>query len=111
MKCLALLAALALSSSVAAAEPTAPPKTIDRTMIVAAVNAVKPEADACGTKGLGTGIVKITVRVMPSGNTESVTIKEAKNKPLGACVLAAFKKISFPATQEGGSFAYPFVFR
>ena len=113
MKCFMLLGVLALTTSYAAAEPALPqdpPKGVDRAMIQAAVSAVKPEADACGRKLRATGLVKVTTKIMPSGNLESVEIKVAANKRLGACVVAAFKKMQFPETVDGGGFTYPLVF-
>lgn len=98
---------IALSSLALADSPAA---GLDRATIEKAIAAVKPEATACGTKFSAKGHVKIHVVVAPSGALDSVTVALTPDRDLGDCVLAAMKKLTFPATQQGGSSSYPFVF-
>ena len=87
-----------------------PPVALDRAMISAGMTAVRPSVDACRSRSPAKGIVKVKVQVDGAGGVRSVEIVAAPDPVLGACVAAAVHKAPFAATQQGGSFSYPFVF-
>ena len=64
----------------------------------------------CGEKSSVKGTVKIAVEVSAEGNVTGASVAETPDAALGACVVAAVKKATFPTTQNGGSFRYPFKF-
>lgn len=72
---------------------------------------VRGRVASCGDKNPGKGQVKVSVKVGGNGKVSSVSVKESPNAALGSCVSSAVKGASFPKTQNGGSFSYPFVFR
>jgi TonB family protein len=79
-------------------------------MISSAMAAVKPRATACGDKSSAKGVVKVHVKVGANGGIVDVSVAESPDAGLGACVVAAVRKASFPKTKAGGSFKYPFPF-
>ncbi len=83
---------------------------LDRQMISAGVAAIRDRILACHGSSSATGVVKIRVRVEPSGRVNEVVVATSPDPALGACVQAAVRDARFPATQSGGSFSYPFVF-
>ncbi|HUJ59090.1 MAG TPA: hypothetical protein VLX92_11380 [Kofleriaceae bacterium] len=90
-----------------------PPKPLpdfDRDMISTGIAAVRDQARACSKRSSATGIVKVHVRVDPSGHVASVFVAQTPDDALGACVEAVVRKAHFPATAAGGSFSYPFPF-
>ncbi len=86
------------------------PDTLDRDMISGGVAKVKARVMACGDKSPAKGQVKVHVKVAGSGAVSSVSVSATPDPALGNCVAAAMQKASFPKTQNGGSFGYPFVF-
>ena len=83
---------------------------LDRSIISSAIGAVKGRAMACGDKSSAKGMVKVHVKVDPSGHISSVSVSQTPDPALGACVAAAVGRASFPKTSNGGSFSYPFPF-
>ena len=83
---------------------------LDRSMIVAAVDPMKPQVKACGAKTAATGTVQVRLKVSPDGRVASATVKSAPDPALGACVASAIAKAVFPRTDLGGTFTYPFTF-
>jgi len=88
-----------------------PLELADRASIKAGIAAVRDRVAACGKQYPGSGRVTVNVSVSPKGNTAEVTVRSASNAELGKCVADAVRKATFRATQKGGSFSYPFVFR
>ena len=86
------------------------PEELTRDMISSAIAAVKGRAMACGGRSSAKGLVKVHVRVGGDGRISSVSVSQTPDPSLGACVAAAVQRASFPKTQRGGSFAYPFPF-
>ena len=86
------------------------PDTLDRDMISGGVSKVKARVMACGDKSPAKGQVKVHVKVSGGGAVTSVSVSATPDAALGNCVAAAMQKASFPKTQNGGSFGYPFVF-
>ncbi len=86
------------------------PEKLDKLMVQEGLAAVKPAVIACGERIAVRGIVKIQVKVSPSGKILSAAVASAPDPELGTCVTAAVKLAKFPETDEGGAFAYPFVF-
>jgi hypothetical protein len=84
------------------------PESLDRAAISSGIAAVKSQVAACG--GSSKGIVKLHVRVAPVGKVTNIDVAATPDGALGACVAAAVQKAVFRATQQGGSFSYPFVF-
>jgi predicted Zn finger-like uncharacterized protein len=94
--------------------PSAPksdlPDTLDRDMISGGVAKVKARVMACGDKSSAKGTVKVHVKVTGAGTVSDVSVSSSPDDALGSCVKAAMSRASFPKTQSGGSFGYPFVF-
>jgi hypothetical protein len=89
--------------------PDTAPDAIDRTIIQNTIGTVKPAITACGEKSKARGVVKATVKVASDGTT-SVTVTQTPDEVLGGCVRRVMERAKFPATRNGGSFSYPFVF-
>jgi hypothetical protein len=87
------------------------PDGLDRTMISEGVAKVKARVMGCGEKSPAKGTVKVAVKVGPDGHVTSATPRDpVPDAGLASCVASAMQKATFPKTQSGGSFAYPFVF-
>jgi TonB family protein len=86
------------------------PESLDRPMISNGIATVKGRVMSCGDKLSAKGQVKVRVKVRPDGTVDNVTVISAPDDALGACVATQIKKATFRKTQNGGSFAYPFVF-
>lgn len=84
--------------------------SLDRAKISDAIAKVKPKIAACGEKFPAKGVVKLAVRVAPGGKVERVVVKQTPTAELGDCVQAVVARATFPATDSGGSFSYPFMF-
>jgi outer membrane biosynthesis protein TonB len=79
-------------------------------MITAAVGAVRAPILKCGAGFAGAGRVKVGVTVAPDGSITNVDVREAPDEWLGRCVATRIKAARLAATQQGGTFTYPFVF-
>jgi TonB family protein len=87
------------------------PESLDKTMVRAGVERVKPRVVACGEKSGGAkGTVKIALQVSPDGAVTGASVADAPDAALGECVLAAMKSAKFGKTVNGASFTYPFAF-
>jgi outer membrane biosynthesis protein TonB len=88
----------------------ATPQGLDRAIISEGVAKIKERVLMCTDKSSAKGVVKVTVRVAPSGDVSNVIVKETPDTALGACVAAAMQRATFRRTEVGGSFSFPFVF-
>jgi TonB family protein len=80
-------------------------------MIAAGTAAVRGRVAACADKAPGVkGVVKVHVKVGADGRVASVAVSQTPDQALGSCVAVAVQGATFPKTQTGGSFTYPFVF-
>lgn len=86
------------------------PESLDKSMVRAGVERVKPRVVACGEKSAVKGTVKIALSVSPDGAVTSASIADSPDGALGECVLAAMKNAKFGKTVNGASFTYPFAF-
>ncbi|MGE0547201.1 MAG: GYF domain-containing protein [Kofleriaceae bacterium] len=86
------------------------PDKLDRGMIQGAVDKVKARVMSCGDRSSAKGMVKVSVKVSPEGRVSSASPTQTPDPSLGNCVASAMSKASFPKTQTGGSFSYPFTF-
>lgn len=86
------------------------PESLDKTMVRAGVERVKPRVVACGEKSGAKGTVKIAMQVSPDGAVTGASVADAPEAALGECVLAAMKSAKFGKTVNGASFTYPFAF-
>ncbi len=86
------------------------PESLDKTMVRAGVERVKPRVVACGEKSSAKGTVRIALAVSPDGDITSASVADSPDVPLGECVLAAMKNAKFGKTVNGASFTYPFAF-
>jgi len=84
--------------------------SLDRAMISDGLAKVRDMVMACGEKSSAKGTVKVRVEVSPDGGVGSVTVVETPDERLGDCVADRVKKATFPRTQTGGSFRYPYTF-
>lgn len=86
------------------------PDQLDRQMVQQGLAPMKPAVIACGERFGVRGTVKLAVKVSPDGKVTSVSVTATPDEALGACAATAVGKASFGATENGGSFNYPFVF-
>jgi outer membrane biosynthesis protein TonB len=86
------------------------PDALDRTMVRAGIEKIKPRIVACGEKHHGKGTVKVSVSVDGAGKVKSASVTETPDPALGECVQAAMKDATFGKSVNGGEFVYPFVF-
>lgn len=86
------------------------PETLDKTMVRAGVNGVKPKVVKCGEKIAAKGTVKVSMSVSPDGAVTEASLADSPDAGLGACVVAAMKLAKFAKSVNGASFTYPFVF-
>jgi TonB family protein len=91
-------------------EPTLP-ESLDRPAISATLAQIRGRVDACAPPRLkGSGTVKVSVTVAPSGHVDAVHVTQSPRPVLGNCVSRVLKTAVFPKTVNGGSFTYPFTF-
>jgi serine/threonine-protein kinase len=84
---------------------------LNRADIVDVISAVRPRILECGKENPGSGAIKLAIEVEPSGSVGEISVQAAaSNDLLSKCVVAVMKQVKFPASQKGGTFAYPFVF-
>ena len=86
------------------------PEDLDKGMIRAGVETVKPRIIACGEEISTKGTVKVSVHVTDAGVVREASVTEAPSTELGECVAAALRKAKFAKSMNGASFVYPFVF-
>jgi outer membrane biosynthesis protein TonB len=84
------------------------PERLDRTIIMEAIGAAKPQITAC--RGAVSGQVLARVDVAPDGHVIRVEIASTPDQALGRCVAAAMAQATFAVTRDGGSFRFPFMF-
>ena len=76
------------------------PESLDKSMVRAGVERVKPRVVSCGEKSAVKGTVKIALAVAPDGAVTSASIADSPDPALGECVLNAMK-----SAKSGGSSA------
>jgi TonB family protein len=87
------------------------PERPSRNDIRDAIGAVRPRIVDCNKKYPGSGEVKVTMVVEPSGAIGSTSVRStADNDLLATCVAEVMKQAKFPKSQKGETFTYPFVF-
>jgi TonB family protein len=86
------------------------PEELDRAMVKAGVETIRPKVVACGEKAGVKGTVKLAVVVDPEGAVKSVTVTESPDQALGECVASAMRNARFAKSIKGGEFVYPFAF-
>ncbi|HEX5062711.1 MAG TPA: hypothetical protein VFV99_25235, partial [Kofleriaceae bacterium] len=86
------------------------PDELDRAMVKAGVEKIKPRVVACGEKNSNKGTVRLAVTVDSEGHVKTVTVSETPDTALGECVAAAMRAATFGKSVNGGEFNYPFVF-
>ena len=89
---------------------TAMPGELDRGMVMAGMDKMKPVVIRCGEKWSATGTVKLSVQVDGDGHVTDVSVLATPDAGLGNCVMAAIRKATFGKSVNGGSFKYPFAF-
>jgi hypothetical protein len=86
------------------------PEELDKSMVRAGIEKVKPRVVTCGEHAATKGTVKIAVKVAPEGNVTAASVVTSPDPALGECVAGAIKNAVFGKSVNGGSFTYPFVF-
>jgi TonB family protein len=86
------------------------PKKLERADIKASMSKTLARVTACGSRSAASGQVTVSIKVDGDGSVAGVTVKQAPDTALGKCVAKAVSKTTFPKTQTGGSFSYPFLF-
>ena len=93
--------------------------TLTQSDVLAQVNKSADLFNKCYSLGAGaskTWRAKVTIKatVGPTGNVSSADVMKstAKNARVDACVIAAFKKLSFPRPKDSGTatFTFPLSF-
>lgn len=89
--------------------PSLVPDKLDRAMVASTLADVKAHAHECAREAsVSEGTVKIGVTVRSDGHVSNVVLQEAPESGLGACVVEAIRGMTYPITQNGGSFVYGF---
>jgi hypothetical protein len=83
-----------------ASAPTDVPRELDRSAVNEVLGHERPEARC----GLAEGA--FTVKVMPGGQVDEVTIVEGTELSPAGCVANAIRTMRFPQSQRGGTFTY-----
>ena len=86
------------------------PASLDRAMVRAGIDTIKPRVVGCGETSGVTGTVKIGVTVTPEGAVSGTEVKDTPDAALGTCVATALRNAKFGTSINGGTFTYPFVF-
>jgi TonB family protein len=86
------------------------PDGLDRAMVKAGVETVKPKIVTCGEQNGAKGTVRLAVTVDDAGRVTSASVIETPDTALGECVVGAMRKAKFGKSVNGGEFNYPFVF-
>ena len=86
------------------------PESLDKSMVRAGIERLKPRVVKCGEKSGAKGTVKITMTVSPDGAVTSASVADTPEAALGDCVLAAMRSAKFGKTVNGATFTYPFSF-
>ena len=86
------------------------PEALDKSMVRAGVETVKPRVIACGEKIAAKGTVKVALVVGPDGGVKTASVVEAPEPTLGSCVAKALRAARFVKSSKGASFTYPFLF-
>ena len=89
--------------------PPPPPETLDRGIILDAIDASYAQIMACRDLAIK-GTVVVALQVAPEGHVVTVEIRSAPSPALGDCVSAVLAKARFTPTQKGGAFRHPFRF-
>ena len=64
----------------------------------------------CAEDSDAQGTVRAQVKVAPDGSVTSVVIRTSPDDELAQCVAHVLRSTSFPRSDLGVSFTYPFVF-
>lgn len=88
----------------------APSDSLTADQIRTVVTHLRSQVAECGDHSNARGTVKVNVRVAPDGSVSRVEIRSTPDRALGECVADIFLAVRFPASQQGVSFTYPFVF-
>jgi molybdopterin adenylyltransferase len=86
------------------------PDSLDKAMVKAGIETVKPRIVACGEQNGAKGTVRVAVSVDDAGKVTNVSVTESPDTSLGECVAAAMRKARFGKSVNGAEFNYPFVF-
>jgi molybdenum cofactor biosynthesis protein B len=86
------------------------PESLDKSMVRAGIERLKPRVVKCGEKSGAKGTVKITMTVSPDGAVTNASVADTPEAALGDCVLAAMRSAKFGKTVNGATFTYPFAF-
>ncbi|HVK84420.1 MAG TPA: TonB family protein, partial [Kofleriaceae bacterium] len=86
------------------------PETLDKMMVRAGIEPIKPRVVKCGEDTKVTGTVRVAMTVSPEGKVTDASLDSSPDPTLGECVLNAMKRAKFGASVNGASFTYPFAF-
>lgn len=91
--------------------PTAElPEQLDRSMVRAGIEKIKPRVIACGERTSVKGTVTLSITVAADGKVREVAVQVTPDVSLGECVAAAIRKAEFVTTAHSTTFTYPFAF-
>jgi hypothetical protein len=83
---------------------------LSRDDISKTIAAAKSRIAGCNPGSTASGKVIVNVKVRPDGKVGAISTKESYDSKVSGCVIDIVKTLVFPATQDGGTFSYPFVF-
>jgi hypothetical protein len=86
------------------------PSSLTAGQIRLVVSRLRARIARCAEESDQGGTVRAHVKVAPDGTVTSVVIRDAPDDALAQCVAHIMRGARFPATDQGGSFLYPFVF-
>lgn len=84
---------------------------LDVNAVKTVMSGARTKLQACGKKGKGKGVVTTRFTVRPDGTTKNVVIKQGiGDAAIEACLVAAFKDLSFPSSGDETKISYPVKF-
>ncbi|MDX2093560.1 MAG: TonB family protein [Kofleriaceae bacterium] len=86
------------------------PETLDKTMVRAGIEPVKPRVVKCGEQTKVAGTVRVSLSVSADGEVTNAALESSPDPALGRCVVEAMKRAKFGKTVNGATFTYPFAF-
>jgi molybdenum cofactor biosynthesis protein B len=86
------------------------PETLDKTMVRAGIEPVKPRVVKCGETTKVSGTVRVSLSVSADGEVTNASLESSPDPTLGSCVVEAMKRAKFAKSVNGATFTYPFSF-
>jgi hypothetical protein len=80
--------------------------TLDRAAISTTTAAIRAQVHDCRDPQSSDGLVRISVVVLADGSVAKASVLESPEVTVGRCVAELVRGLTFPATDNGGTFVY-----